>query len=249
MKKIFFYIHTFLLTIWFYVGFLGYIVIYGSIVLLISKFLKKIKGEESSENYLRKVIYNFGKRSFKLMGIKVNVEKEIDLAELESEPYIIVANHQSLFDIPLIIGYVYPAGFIAKKELEKAPIISSFIKSLGSVFIDRKNPSQAAKALRELRKKLLEGRKLTLFPEGTRTLDGNVKKFKKGSLMIPYRYGIKIVPVSIDGTYYMNKKGEHLIKPHKIKIKIFKAIDPKEFENENELIEYVYNLIASEVNK
>jgi 1-acyl-sn-glycerol-3-phosphate acyltransferase len=249
MKKIVFYIHTFLLTIWFYVGFLGYVVIYGSIVLLISKVLKKIKGEDAAESYLRKVIYNFGKRSFKLMRIKVDVEKEMDLSELESEPYIIVANHQSLFDIPLIIGYVYPAGFIAKKELEKAPIIASFIKSLGSVFIDRKNPSQAAKALRELRKKLLEGRKLALFPEGTRTLDGNVKKFKKGSLMIPYRYGIKIVPVSIDGTYYMNKKGEHLIKPHKVKIKIFKAIDPKDFENENELIEYIYNLIASEVNK
>jgi 1-acyl-sn-glycerol-3-phosphate acyltransferase len=237
-----------LLTIWFYIGFFGYVVIYGSLVLLISKIIKKIKGEEKSDDYLRKVVNNFGRRSFKLLGIKVDIEKEIDINEIEDEQYMIVANHQSLLDIPLVIGYVHTTGFIAKKELEKAPIISSFIKALGSVFIDRKNPSKAAAALRDIKRKLEEGRKLTVFPEGTRTLDGKVKPFKKGSLMIPYRYNIKILPVAIDGTYYIIKKGEKLLNPHDVRIKIFKPVNPKDFESEEELRNYIYNLISSEIN-
>ncbi|KAF2955105.1 hypothetical protein AS160_02335 [Marinitoga sp. 38H-ov] len=241
-------IKRFLLTIWFYIGFFGYVVIYGSIVLLISKIISKISGEKKADSYLRKVVYKFGKNAFKLLGIKVNVESEIDINEIENEQYMIVANHQSLLDIPLIIGYIYPTGFIAKKELEKAPIIASFIKALGSVFIDRKNPSKAAAALRDIKRKLEEGRKLTIFPEGTRTLDGKVKPFKKGSLMIPYRYNIKILPVAIDGTYYIIKKGEHLLNPHNVNIKIFKPLVPKDFESEEDLRNHIFNLLSSEVN-
>ncbi|WP_165974140.1 lysophospholipid acyltransferase family protein [Marinitoga lauensis] len=248
MNKFILFLKQLLLTIWFYVGFFGYVVIYGSLVLLISKIMKMVSGKDKADSYLRKVVSNFGKRSFKLMGINVNVKKDFELKDLENEPYIIIANHQSLLDIPLIIGYIHPVGFIAKKELEKAPIISTYIKALGSVFIDRKNPTQAAKALRELRKKLNEGRKLALFPEGTRTLDGKVKPFKKGSLMIPYRYGIKIIPVTIDGTYQIIKKGDYHLTPHEVKVRIFNPINPKNFENEEELRNYVYNLISSEIN-
>ncbi|SHE81239.1 1-acyl-sn-glycerol-3-phosphate acyltransferase [Marinitoga hydrogenitolerans DSM 16785] len=249
MNKFTLLLKRLLLTIWFYVGFFGYVVIYGSLVLFISKIIKLFSNEEKANYYLRNVVSNFGMRAFKLMGIKVDVEKEFDLNTLENESYIIVANHQSLLDIPLIIGYVHPVGFIAKKELEKAPIISSYIKALGSVFIDRKNSSQAARALRELKKKLAEGKKLALFPEGTRTLDGKVKPFKRGSLMIPYRYGIKIVPVSINGTYQIIKKNDYYLTPHNVKVKIFTPVDPKKFENEEELRTYIYNLLASEVNE
>ncbi|KLO23759.1 1-acyl-sn-glycerol-3-phosphate acyltransferase [Marinitoga sp. 1197] len=248
MSKFVLLLKQIILTIWFYIGFFGYVVIYGSLVLLISKIVKIISGEKKADVFLRKVVSKFGERSFKLMGINVIVKSDYDLNKLEDESYIIVANHQSLLDIPLIIGYVHPVGFIAKKELEKAPIISSYIKALGSVFIDRKNPSQAAKALRELKKKLNNGNKLALFPEGTRTLDGKVKPFKKGSLMIPYRYGIKIIPVSIDGTYQIIKKGDYFLKPHDVKIRIFEPINPKNFENEESLRDYIYQLLSKEVN-
>lgn len=235
------------LTLWFYIGFTGYVVIYGSLILLISKLIKVFSGPEKADSFLRKIVAKFGENSFKLMGCKVNIEKDFELSEIENEPYIIVANHQSLLDIPLILGYVHPVGFIAKKELEKAPIISTYIKALGSVFIDRKNPAKAAKALREIKRKLSEGRKLALFPEGTRTLDGKVKPFKKGALMIPYRYKIKIVPITIDGTYQIIKKGDYHLTPHNVRIRIFNPINPEEFENEESLRNYIYNLISSEI--
>ncbi|GAB6189765.1 lysophospholipid acyltransferase family protein [Marinitoga arctica] len=248
MNKLKLIIGRIFLTIWFYIGFFGYVVIYGSIILLISKIMKFFYTDEKADAFLRRVVTRFGENSFKLMGSKVYIKKDFDLNKIEDEPYIIVANHQSLLDIPLILGYVHPAGFVAKKELEKAPIISAYIKALGSVFIDRKNPTKAAMALREIKRKLAEGRKLALFPEGTRTLDGKVKPFKKGSLMIPYRYKIKIIPVAINGTYNIIKKGNHYLTPHDVKIRIFNPVNPEEFENEDALRKYIYDLISSEIN-
>ncbi|AEX86251.1 hypothetical protein XO10_09240 [Marinitoga sp. 1135] len=249
MNKIGLFFKRILLTIWFYLGLIWYVGIYGTWVIIRSKIIEKTKGKEKAEEYIINVLKKFGKNAFKLMGVKVYVESEFDLSQMGDEAYMIVANHQSLLDIPLIIGYVFPTAFIAKKELSKVPIVSFFIKALGSVFIERGNATQSAKALRELRKKLIDGQKLVLFPEGTRTLDGEVKPFKRGSLMIPYRYKVKILPVAIDGAYEIAKKGRLYITPHPINITIFKPVNPEEFGSEAELRDYIYKLIASKVNK
>jgi len=84
-------------------------------------------------------------------------------------------------------------------------------------------------------KGLREGRSFVLFPEGTRSADGNLREFRKGSLKIALRTKVKILPVVIDGTINVTPKGSIFIRPNKVKLKILEPLDPSKFENEESL--------------
>jgi 1-acyl-sn-glycerol-3-phosphate acyltransferase len=129
----------------------------------------------------------------------------------------------------------------------KVPLLGTFIKKLGSILIDRDSPTSGAIALKNFARITQTGDVITIFPEGTRSIDGKVNEFKKGSLLVPYRYNIKILPVTIDGTIGMNKKGSILIKPGKVKLYIHNVIEPKTFSSEAELRAHVQNVISRQI--
>ncbi len=95
------------------------VIIYGSYVLIKAKILEKRKGEEASREYVRKVVSWFGRAAFHYLWSEVTVFGKENIPD--KGPYVIVANHQSIFDIPLILGYIYPSGFIAKKRAFESP--------------------------------------------------------------------------------------------------------------------------------
>ena len=245
MKKIWTAIKGTFFAIWLFFGFVGVVIIYGSYVLIKAKILEKRKGEEASREYVRKVVSWFGRAAFHYLWSEVTVFGKENIPD--KGPYVIVANHQSIFDIPLILGYIYPSGFIAKKELLKVPLLGTFIKKLGSILIDRDSPTSGAIALKNFARITQTGDVITIFPEGTRSIDGKVNEFKKGSLLVPYRYNIKVLPVTIDGTIGMNKKGSILIKPGKVKLYIHNVIEPKTFSSEAELRAHVQNVISRQI--
>jgi len=247
MKKIWQAIKGIIFSISLFLGFVGVVIFYGSYVLIKAKILEKRKGEEASRRYIREVVSWFGRATFSFLWSEVTVYGKENIPE--EGPFVIVSNHQSIFDIPLILGYVYPSGFIAKKELSKIPLLGTFIKKLGSILIDRDSPTSGAIALKNFAKITQTGDVITVFPEGTRSEDGKVHEFKKGSLLVPYRYNIKILPVTIDGTINMNKKGSILIKPGKVKLYIHEVIEPKKFSSEEELRKYVQNVISQTINQ
>jgi len=245
MKKILETTKAIFSTIWLFIGFFGVVIVYGSYVLIKSNILKRQKGDKASQEYIRNVVSWFGKVTFKFLNSKISVFGEENIPQ--QGPYVIVANHQSIFDIPLILGYVYPTAFIAKKELSMIPILGNFIKKLGSIFIDRSNVKSGAIALKRFAKASQSGEIITLFPEGTRSLDGQVDEFKKGTLLIPYRYNVKILPVTIDGTIKMSKKGSPFIKPSNINLFISEPVEPKRFASEGELREYLKSIISEKI--
>lgn len=245
MRKIWNIIKAVFFTIWLFIGFFGVVIIYGSYVLIKSNILKRKKGEEVSQEYIRKVVSWFGKVTFKFLRSDVQIEGKEHIPN--EGPYVIISNHQSLFDIPLILGYIYPSAFIAKKELAKIPILGRFIKKLGSILIDRNDVKSGAVALKKFAKISKTGEIITLFPEGTRSIDGKVGEFKKGSLLIPFRYNIKVLPISINGTIKMSKKGSLFIKPSSIKLFIHEPIEPKKFASEGELREHLRGMILNGV--
>ena len=245
MKTFLKVIQSILFSIWLFIGFVGVVLVYGSYVLIKVKIIEKRKDKKSADDYIRNVVSWFGRVTFKFLFSKVKVIGKENIPK--EGPYVIVSNHQSIFDIPLILGYVYPSGFIAKEELSKIPILGKFIKSLGSILIDRKNPKSGAIALKRFAQAIQQESILTIFPEGTRSLDGKVNEFKRGSLLIPFRYNVKILPVSISGTINMNKKGSFLIKSSNVELKIHQPIEPKSFENEESLRNYVRDIISKEV--
>ena len=231
-------------TIYFLVISSLYLVVYGGFVLLWGKLLEKVRGKEKAREYVLKEVEKFGKRAFSWLFSKVEVEGE---ENIPPDPVLVVSNHQSLMDIPLILGYVKRGGFIAKKELKNVPGISWFIKYMGGVFIDRSNPRQIASEIKKVLRGMREGNNYIVFPEGTRTENGDVGDFKKGSLILAMKTGVKILPVAIWGTMFLVPKRSLLFNPGKVYLKILPPVDPKEFESEEDLIERVRNVIVQAV--
>ena len=146
----------------------------------------------------------------KLLSIKVDVKFEEPISY--SKKYIIVSNHQSLLDPP-IIDYILPelqTRYIAKKELGKyVPSVSYNLTHGGSALVDRKNPKQAIGEILKLVKRTNnDTRSVACFPEGTRAKDGVLKKYKATGFSILYQKlnDVKILPVTIDGSWMLQAR-------------------------------------------
>lgn len=116
-------------------------------------------------------------------------------------PVLFVSNHSSQFDIPLLIKYVdFPVGFIAKKELASIPLLQHWMTLQGSLFLDRKHPRKALATILEGIELMKGGHSMVIFPQGTRSPEGEFLKFKQGSLKLAEKSGALIVPVTVFGT-------------------------------------------------
>ncbi|WP_330442479.1 lysophospholipid acyltransferase family protein [Flavobacterium sp. C4GT6] len=130
-------------------------------------------------------------------------------------PLIIVANHQSMYDIPPIIWFMrkFHPKFISKKELGKGiPSVSYNLRHGGSVLIDRKDPKQALPAIKQIATYIEKNtRSAVIFPEGTRSKNGNPKKFSENGLKILCKFAPSayIVPVSINNSWKLNRYGQY----------------------------------------
>lgn len=128
-------------------------------------------------------------------------------------PLIIVANHQSLYDIPPVIWFMrrWHPKFISKKELGKGiPSVSYNLRHGGSVLIDRKDPKQALPVIKQMAEYIEKNnRSAVIFPEGTRSKTGVPKKFSENGLKILCKYAPSayIVPVSINNSWKMVRFG------------------------------------------
>ena len=128
-------------------------------------------------------------RCLNILGTRITFENKHDLPQ--GVPHIIVANHQSPYDIPPIIWYLrklHPK-FISKQELGKGiPSISYNLRKGGSILIDRKNPRQSLPAIKNFAEYLNEtNRSAVIFPEGTRSKTGMPRKFSPNGLKMLFR--------------------------------------------------------------
>ncbi|MEI6749342.1 MAG: lysophospholipid acyltransferase family protein [Bacteroidales bacterium] len=161
---------------------------------------------------------------------------------------LFIANHQSNFDIPILIGFVpRDKGFIAKLELLKIPFFSKWMKYIGCVFIDRRDARQSLKAINQAAERLKEGHSLVIFPEGTRSSDGIVGQFKSGSLKIAMKAKVPIVPVTIKGSMNIMPKGTSFIKSANVEVIVSPPLilDQLTEKNPDVITEIVRNIIIS----
>lgn len=114
--------------------------------------------------------------------------------------YVIVSNHQSAFDIVLLYRLYMHFKWVAKRELIKVPAIGWNLLLNKHILIDRKNPFSSKKMLTEGLRNLRMGNSLLIFPEGTRSPDGKVKRFKEGAFIVAQQAQAPILPVIIDGS-------------------------------------------------
>ena len=127
---------------------------------------------------------------------------------LQDRNYIFAANHASLIAIPLLLIAVNRyTVFIAKSELSKIPIFKSILDRAGFIFVDRKNNDSAVKSMNNLMDNIKKiPRSVAIFPEGTRTSDGELLPFKKGAAIFAINTDIPVIPVAISGTFSWSKK-------------------------------------------
>jgi 1-acyl-sn-glycerol-3-phosphate acyltransferase len=165
---------------------------------------------------------------------------------LMDKPQIFMANHQSDFDILIVLADI-PGQFrwIAKKELFKIPIFGKAMRNAGYIEIDRQNHEKAMKSLEEAAEKIREGKSVVTFPEGTRSRDGKIKPFKQGMFHLAIRAGVPIVPISIVGAHEIMPKRSLKVRPGRIKMIIDRPVDVSGYtiETRVELIEKVRNII------
>lgn len=187
-----------------------------------------------------------------MTGAKVTVIGEDRVPKEEAVLY--VANHQSYFDI--LLTYVRckrPTGYVAKKEIEKVPLLSTWMKYLHCLFLDRKNLKEGLKTIMLGIEKIKSGISICIFPEGTRNKgDGSIiAPFKEGSLKMAEKTNCPIVPIAICNTAEIFENHLPKMKPCHVIIEYGKPFYPKSLSKEDQkfLGAYTHNQIQEMVNK
>ena len=162
--------------------------------------------------------------------VKVKGFSNIDPAT----PYIYMCNHQSNFDIPVLLANLkVQFRWLAKAELFRIPLFGNAMKRAGYISIDRKNRQAAIASLKTAATIIREGVSVIIFPEGTRSPDGRISPFKKGGFVLAIDSGVPIVPVILHGTHSIMPKKQLRIVPGKVMMEIAEPIDLSEYTINN----------------
>jgi 1-acyl-sn-glycerol-3-phosphate acyltransferase len=222
-------LHTALIIVWVVFA----TVFLGILVIIMSMFSKK-------GNVPHLVARLWGRSILFFSGVHVDIKGLAHLPARRS--CILMANHQSNFDIPVLLGCL-PIQFrwLAKKELFKIPIFGRGMRGCGYISIDRTNRKLAFESLKEAARKIREGVSVMIFPEGTRSRDGRIRPFKKGGFVLSVDAGVPIVPIVIYGTHVMMPKGRLLVKSQDVRMEILAPIHTSEYtrKTKDELMEKV----------
>jgi 1-acyl-sn-glycerol-3-phosphate acyltransferase len=142
------------------------------------------------------------------------------------QSYVFVANHQGVFDIFLLYGYLNtPIKWIMKKSLRDIPLVGKACEKAGFIFVDSSSPVAAAKTIREAEQRLTNGASIAIFPEGSRTRNGELGKFKKGAYQMAMDMKLPVVPVTINGSYRVMSRHTLLLTPHRMEVIIGDPIE------------------------
>jgi len=160
----------------------------------------------------------WGKNFIRIGGWEVRVG---GLEHLPSGGAILVANHQSLVDIPLVVAAVpREVRFLAKRELGRIPLFGRAMRKAGNLFIDREDPRDAVHLVREAAQRFDRGQMVVIFPEGTRSRDGAVGEFKPGAFYLAQKKRIPLLPVLLDGGKAALPRGSLLFRPAVLVVRI-----------------------------
>ncbi len=197
--------------------------IYGVLIILLF-FIGK-KRIETIGYYVGKTWANL---TLFMSGIRIKSEV---LDNLDADKhYVFAGNHQSSFDIYLYYKYI-PQKFVwvSKKQIALIPIFGWVFKMSGAVLVERENSNKAAVALKNAVKKIKAGISIAIFPEGTRSKDGNLLPFKKGAFVLARLSKLDIVPIIIKDSSKVAPKGKFLLDPRqRIEIKILEPEESKD---------------------
>ena len=160
------------------------------------------------------------------VDVRASFEKPLD----PGQGYVFMANHQSWYDIPaLLVSLPGQTRFMAKKGLFQIPFLGWALRAGGFIPVDRHNRTSARESFASAVQSLRGGASVLLFPEETRSPDGQMLPFKKGGFLLALRCGFPIVPIGIAGTREIRPKGSAWIQPGKVSVRYGTPIDIRGF--------------------
>lgn len=154
-----------------------------------------------------------------------------------SRRYVVVSNHLSMFDIPLLLEELPISGrYLSKKELFRLPLIGRAMRTIGIIEVDRQAGGSSRQAINEgVRVAAERGHSLLVFPEGTRSRDGNLLPFKRGAFRIAIDTGLPLLPVVIEGTDRISRPGSKVFRPGTVHVRILEPIETSGMTNRDDL--------------
>lgn len=189
----------------------------------------------------------------KITGVKVTVIGEENVPK--DTPVLYIGNHRSYFDILLTYSRCpIRAGYVAKKEMERYPLLSNWMKYLHCLFLDRSDIKQGLQIILTAVEKIKSGISICIFPEGTRNKadsDLEMLPFHEGSFKIATKAKCPIIPVSMNNTSEMFEAHFPRIKPCHVVIEYGKPIYPEELSKEDrkKIASYTQNVILETLKK
>lgn len=176
-------------------------------------------------------------------GVRVSVA---GLERLEpGRTYVFVANHQSLYDIPILFWSLpFQLRIIAKESLGNIPFLGWHLRRTGHMLVDRRHPGR--KIFTWASRLTSSGLSLIVFPEGTRSRDGRVAQFKGGSFYLALEAGLPVVPISVIGSRHVMLRGRVTSYPGEVRLVIHEPIDTRGLSRSDakEFAERVRRIIA-----
>lgn len=164
------------------------------------------------------------------------------------QSYVIMSNHQSHFDILAFTGYWrWQHRWVLKQELRKAPVLGWYCAVGGHIYVDRSNRVKAMESLLAAKQRLRDGVSVIIFPEGTRSPDGELQTFKRGGFVMARDLGLPILPVTIIGSRFVLPPRTLRPLPGTIGIQVHRPVDVTRHHPEqlDTLMSEVQNTIAS----
>jgi 1-acyl-sn-glycerol-3-phosphate acyltransferase len=157
----------------------------------------------------------------KTTGVRVETRGVEKLDPKQS--YVLASNHQSIYDIPIVFASLpLQLRIISKDSVGKFPFLGWHLQLTGHLLIDRKNPG--AGVLKKMGRLVSGARSLIIFPEGTRSVDGTVGRFKGGTFLLGIDSGLPVVPVSIAGSRHVMRKGRLMTCPGDVTLTVHDPI-------------------------
>jgi 1-acyl-sn-glycerol-3-phosphate acyltransferase len=197
--------------------------------------------------------FNISKLWARLMlfvtGVRVNIRNKEKISATKS--YVIISNHQSLFDIlALVTALGIQFRWVIKIELLKIPLFGYALYASRNIFIDRSDRQKAIESINKGMNRLPGGVSVMFFGEGTRSPDGEIKAFKKGGFNLAIQRGLPILPVTVNGSRKVLSKKSMIFKSGRIEVVVADPIETvnNSADNLDALIERTRNTIIANFN-
>ena len=190
---------------------------------------------EPSGNFAHKCARAWARLILATSGVRVRLSGLEHLTPGRS--YVFAANHQSIYDIPIVFASVpFQLRIVAKASLGRIPFMGWHLYRAGHLLVDRRNPGPDV--VQKMARLVGESSSLIVFPEGTRSVDGTVGRFKKGSFLVAIDAQLPVVPVSIGGSCHVMRKGQLMVRPAEVALIIHQPI-PTVDVSRTDVVEFV----------